>query len=181
LHPGRSYINTAVQRGKIYAIGGVSYYDPTPSLNPTNAVEVFDPANPTAGWVPLAGLPLATAEGRGFGFQTDTLGVQQPPGKIYVAGGGNWPEASAEVLEYDVASDTWNQAFPDLLTARRDHAGVYVPLCTPNPRDGLPGMWVFGGHLQSDEPPFGNPEFFALPCVVPVKLHIYLPFFARNH
>jgi hypothetical protein len=118
-------------------------------LVPTTVSQVFDPANPAAGWQTIAPMPVASGEGRGFGFDADTLnGVMQPwSGKLYVVGGGDWTNRSAEVMEYDIATDTWDQAFPDLITARRDHAGTFVPLCTTDPNDGLPGMWVFGGNI----------------------------------
>ncbi len=162
----RAYIDSAVQGGQIYAMGGhISFTGG--DLVPTNEVEVFDTANPGAGWVALASMPVATAEGRGFGFDADTLGLNQPLGKIYVAGGGDWPDQSAEVMEYDVATDTWDQSFPDLIQARRDHAGVYVSTCTPDPADGLPGMWVFGGRIVDDNPPYGDPEYYPLPCGEP--------------
>jgi uncharacterized repeat protein (TIGR01451 family) len=111
-------------------------------------------------------MPVASAEGRGFGFQDDTLGVAQWTGKIYVVGGGDWPDQSPEVMEYDVDSDTWNLDFPNLNQGRRNHAGVFVPLCTEDIGDGFPGMWVFGGRITSDEPPYGDPEFYPLPCGV---------------
>jgi chitodextrinase len=121
--------------------------------------------------VALASLPVATAEGRGFGFGADTLGLDQPHGKLYVAGGGNWPNSSALVMEYDVAADTWDPYFPNLNAARRDHAGAYAPLCTPDEGDGLPGMWVFGGRVstEDDEPPYGATEYFSFPCEAPAS------------
>ncbi|MBN1953849.1 MAG: PKD domain-containing protein, partial [Anaerolineae bacterium] len=164
LSPARSYLQVAVQDGLIYAMGGADAYTGG-DITVVNIVEVFDPANPGAGWQSMANMPVALAEGRGFGFDSDTMGIQAPwSGKIYVVGGGDWPEESAEAMEYDVASDTWDQSFPNLNTMRRDHAGVFVPLCTPDPSDGLPGMWVFGGRSGSDEPPYADPEFFPFPC-----------------
>jgi hypothetical protein len=159
----RSYIQAAAQGDMVYALGGHTSYAGS-DLVPTTLVEVLDTHNLGAGWATLADMPVASAEGRGFGFQSDTLGLDQPAGKIYVVGGGDWPDFSGEAMEYDVATDTWNQDFPDLIAGRRDHAGVYVPLCTPDPTDGLPGMWVFGGHTAGDDPPFGNPEFYPFPC-----------------
>ncbi len=164
LTPARSYIQVAVQGGLIYAMGGHISYAGS-DLVPTDVAQVYDPSNPGAGWTAIASMPVASAEGRGFGFDMDSLGVTAPwTGKIYVAGGGDWPDQSAEALEYDIATNTWDQAFPDLITARRDHAGAFVPLCTLDPTDGLPGMWVFGGRITGDNPPYGNPEYFPLPC-----------------
>ncbi len=62
---------------------------------------------------------------------------------------------------------SWDETFPDLIWARRDHAGTYIPLCTPDPDDGLPGMWVFGGRMGTDNPPFGEPEYWPLECSEP--------------
>jgi len=163
LSPARAYIQTAAQGDVIYAMGGHTTYTGS-DLVPTSIVEALDTNNLAAGWQSRASMPVASAEGRGFGFQSDTLGLDQPAGKIYIAGGGDWPDASAEAMEYDVANDTWDQTFPDLIQLRRNHAGVYVPICTADPTDGLPGMWVFGGRTTTDDPPFGNPEYFPFPC-----------------
>jgi hypothetical protein len=71
------------------------------------------------------------------------------------------------VVLYDVASNTYDVTFNDTLEARRNHAGVFVPLNTPDPFDGLPGMWVFGGFLTADGPPFAGTEFFAMSTLLP--------------
>jgi hypothetical protein len=162
----------AVQGGRIYAMGGIHEYalSTPPDLVPSDSVQVFDPQAPAAGWVTLSSLPVATAEGRGFAVQTDTVSLDQPAGKLYVAGGGDWPGLSAKVLEYDAVSDAWSPIFPSLNVARRDHAGAYASACTPDPTDGLPGMWVFGGRVSTlnDAPPYGIPEYYPLPCKAPL-------------
>jgi hypothetical protein len=155
----RAYINTAVSDGMIYAMGGDTDYPG--DLVPTDLVEVFDTANPGACWQTLASMPAASSQGRGFGFDSDTLNDY---GKIYVVGGGDWPEASADVFEYDIATDTWNADFPELGQLRRNHAGAYVSACTEDPNDPFPSMWVFGGWIEADAPPFGDPEYYPLPC-----------------
>jgi hypothetical protein len=165
LNPGRSYILSAAQDGKIYAIGGVWGYVGG-DLVPTDAVEVLDTANVAAGWTAVAPLPWALAEGRGFGFDDDTQGADAPwDGLLFTAGGGDWPDISREAMQYDVASDTWDQSFPDLNDRRVNNAGAFVPLCTPDPDDGLPGLWVFGGRSENGcDPPYGATEFYDLPC-----------------
>lgn len=164
LTPARSYIQVAVQNHIIYAMGGNDQYVGS-DLVPTTVVEALDTANIGAGWTALANMPVASAEGRGFGFDTDTLGINQPwAGKVYVVGGGDWSSRSAEVMEYNIDSNLWDQGFPDLNQARRDHAGLFVPLCTADPNDGLPGMWVFGGNTTGDAGPYGDPEYYPLEC-----------------
>lgn len=169
LSVGRGYIQTAVQNNIIYAMGGIAGYSGG-DLVPSDVVEALDLSNLNAGWITLASLPVPTGEGRGFGFGADTLtgNLQVGEGKLYVVGGGDWPSESAEVLEYDIISGSWSQDFPELLSARRDHAGVYIPLCTEDSQDGMPGMWVFGGRQGSDTPPYLDPEYFPMPCSEPV-------------
>lgn len=145
LSVGRSYIQSAAQDGKVYCMGGIYQYDGS-DLVPTDAVEVLDTGNLGAGWTVLASLPSPTAEGRGFGFDSDTLGIDEPgPGYLYVVAGGDWPDGTANVVEYDIANDVWNEEFPDLNEWRVNTAGTFIPLCTSDPNDGLPGMWVFAG------------------------------------
>ena len=132
----------------MYCLGGIFYYDGA-DLVPTGEVEVLDTADLGAGWTVLAPMPLPTAEGRGFGFDADTLGLDTPgQGFLYVVSGGDWPDGTAEVMEYDIANDSWNQAFPDLNEWRSNAAGSFIPLCTSDPDDGLPGMWMFGGRWE---------------------------------
>ena len=165
LTPPRAYIQTAAQDGKVYAMGGIDVYTGS-ELDPTAVVEVLDTANLGAGWQAVASMPVAGAEGRGFGFDADTLGSKQPAGRIYVAGTADWSAGSAEAMEYQVGLDFWEQAFPDLNEDRRDHAGAYVPIETGTEGDGLPGMWVFGGRWDNgDAPPFAPTEFYEFPVL----------------
>lgn len=163
LLPARSYIQVAVQNGKIYAMGGIDQYV-SGDLVPTTDVKVLDTANLAAGWTSVASMPVASGEGRGFGFDSDTKAPAPWDGHIYLAGGGDWNGRSAESMEYQPGPDSWDQTFADLNQARRDHAGVFVPLCTADPDDGLPGLWVFGGNISSDAGPFGDPEYYPLDC-----------------
>ncbi len=168
----RGYILAAVQGTKIYAIGG-DYQYTGGDLVPTDIVEVLDVTNLAAGWSTVASMPIPLSQGRAFGLDVDTLGVNVPVGKIYTAGGGDWPNETTEAMEYDVASDTWNQAFPDLNIARRNHAGVYIPLCTPDdPTDLMPSLLVVGGRSGSDVPPYPQPEYFPFSCSIcePVEI-----------
>ena len=161
----RSYILTAVQNGKIYAMGGIYQYPGQSDLVPTDAVEVLDTANLASGWTALGPLPLPIAEGRGFGFDDDTLSAKAPwDGYLFTAGGGDWPDISREAMQYNIGTGTWDQSFPDLNDRRVNNAGTFIPLCTPDPNDGLPGLWVFGGRSENGcDPPYGATEFYPLP------------------
>ncbi len=110
-------------------------------------MEVLDTNDIAAGWSYLSPMPMPVGEGRAFGFDDDTLGGPLAPwsGFLYVAAGGDWPDYGLQVMEYDIAADTWTMDFADLNEERGGLAGVFVPLCTADPYDGLPGMWVFGG------------------------------------
>lgn len=160
----RSYLQSAVQNGKVYAIGGVSSYVGG-ELDPTDVVEVLDPANLAAGWTTLTAMPTAGGEGRAYGFDVDTLAIPPWQGKLYVVAPNDWPYVSSEVLEYDIAANTWRSDLPELPTPRADMAGSFIPLCTPDPDDGLPGLWTFGGRIdESCVPPLGPVEYYPLSC-----------------
>jgi hypothetical protein len=173
INPARSYIQVAVIGTNIYAMGGHFQY--VGDLVPTTVVEVLDTTNIAGGWTTVAPMPVASAEGQGFGFD-NTMNLDPSwVNKAYVVGGGDWPSNTAEVMEYDVGTNTWDQFFPDLNQARRNHAGAFVPTSTADPNDGLPGMWVFGGNIGYDAPPFGDAEFYPMAkaqAVIPVFIDI---------
>ncbi|MBN1355809.1 S8 family serine peptidase [bacterium] len=157
----RAYIMTAVVGGKIYAMGGDIEYTGS-DIVPTDLVEVLNTTNPTS-WTVLASMPIAQSEGQGFSAIANGLPDYWRT-HVVVAGGGDWPDQTAECMSYDIAADSWDQGFANLITARRNHAGAFVPLCTSDPEDGLPGLWVFGGRTTGDDPPYGDPEFYPIEC-----------------
>ena len=165
LHTARSYIMSAVQGGKIYSIGGVGFYNGD-DLAPVDTFEVLDTANLAAGWTQLAALPAPGGEGRGFGFDQDTLNIEASvQGKLYVVAANDWPDVSGAFWEYDIATNTWEVLLEGLPTPRADMAGSYVPLCTSDPNDGMPGLWTFGGRInESCDPPMGPTEYYSLAC-----------------
>jgi hypothetical protein len=111
-------------------------------------------------------MPAPGGEGRAYGFDSDTLDVNSPwAGKIYVVAPNDWAAVSSEVLVYDIPTNSWRDDMPELPTARADLAGTFVPLCTSDPNDGLPGLWTFGGRVnESCDPPLGPTEYYPLLC-----------------
>lgn len=151
----RSYIMAAAVDGKVYAFGGDTFDGV--DLIATTRAEVLDPAAGTWNQAAVADLPVASGEGRAFGFDTK-VGSQ---GHVVLAGGGQWPDETAEALVYHVASDSYDTGFPDLIYMRRNHAGVFIPKCSSDASAGLPGMWVLGGSAgENDFGPYQPAEFF---------------------
>ncbi len=157
LSMARSYVFAAAVDGKIYAFGGDTF-DGVNLISQTIA-EVFDPATQTWDDAAVADLPLASGEGRAYGF--DSNSIYELAGQIVLAGGGQWPAGTNEVLSYDVASNTYDEAFPNLNVSRRDQAGFFIAGAA-----GEPGrMWAFGGRSDDvgyggDNPPYAPPEYF---------------------
>jgi hypothetical protein len=172
LSQARGYLSTAVVDGKIYAFGG-GVYDGFDLIAQTQAEVMAEPAG-AGTWddAGVADLPAASAEGRAYGFNSDsTYGLA---GQIVLTGGGRYPGETAEVLAYDVASNTYDITFPDLINARRGHAGVLIPICSEQPDDRLPALWVFGGRRGSDYPPYMPTEYHPLSC--PPLIRTYVPY-----
>ncbi len=172
----RSYLYSAVVDGKIYAFGG-TVFDSANLVAQTRAEVMEDPEG-TGTWndAAVANLPAAYDEGVAFGFDSD-FASNFVAGKVVLVGGGQWPGETADVFTYDPATDTYDGSFPDLQNARRNHAGVFVPLDTESMSDGLPGLWVMGGRQGTDAPPYQGAEFFPLdfgPKVIEVFLPIIL-------
>ena len=162
LSQARSYLQVAVVDGAIYAFGG-TVFDGTNLTAQTRAEVMADPGG-AGTWddAAVTDLPTAGAEGRAWGYEpTSIYGLAN---QIVIAGGGQWPSETADALLYDIETDTYDYNFPDLVNARRDHGGAFVPTCTPDLEDGLPGMWVFGGRQGVDTPPYMVPEFYPLAC-----------------
>jgi PKD repeat protein len=156
LNQARSYIGAAVVDGVIYALGGDDYV--APSLIPLTITEKLDTASPIA-WddAGVADLPIGCGEMRAFGFDTDS--PYRLAGSVVVAGCGQWPSERADSLRYDVASNTWDESFPDLNQARRNHAGAFIPA---GENVGRPGLWVWGGRQGSDSNLLSTPEYYDL-------------------
>lgn len=157
----RSYIYAAEVAGKIYAFGG-TISDPGGLLAQTRAEVMADPEG-AGTWNDAAvpDLPSPMGEGRAFGFDSAD-GIDRLTDKIVFVGGGDWPNETGDGWTYDTLTHTYDVSFPDLQEFRRDHAGVYVPLDSSNQADGLPGLWVIGGHSGSDAPPYAGVEYFPL-------------------
>jgi hypothetical protein len=175
LSQARAYILAAVVDGHIYAFGG-DVYNGTGLTAQVTAEVMLEPEG-AGTWddAAVADLPLAAGEGRAFGFDSDS--GYDLAGKIAIATMAQWVGSSYEVITYDILSDTYNLNYPNLNVSRRNHAAVFIPINTPEPLDGLPGMWVLGGFCTGgtcggDLQPYGIPEFF------PVNLvkHYYMPF-----
>jgi len=163
----RSYLMAAAVDGAIYAFGG-TVYDGA-NLNAQSRAEVLADPGGAGTWddTAVADMPQAGAEGRAFGFQADgALGLVSTV--ILAPAYAQWPNESNAGLAYDTAADSYDESFADLNTTRRDNAGVLVPLCSADPADGRPGMWVIGGRTGgSDVPPYAGPEYYPLVCAQP--------------
>jgi N-acetylneuraminic acid mutarotase len=106
---GRWELSTSVVDGKIYAIGGASFYQPL------STVEEYHPATDT--WAKKSDMPTARQ-----GLTTSVV-----DGKIYAIGGGDLSSGFSSVKtfstveEYDPAIDTWTTK-SQMPTARGWHS-----------------------------------------------------------
>lgn len=157
---GRGYIVTAVADGNIYAFGG-DIYDGV-SLIAQTQTERFDPLTGSWNDAAVPDLPDALGEGRAFGF--DHNSGYTVSGEIVIAGGGQWPNETAEALAYHLNSQTYDYGFLDLHVPRRNQAAFFQTGETPR-------MWVIGGRYMYDTPPYGPAEYYQLET----KWFIYLP------
>jgi hypothetical protein len=145
----RSYLDVAPVNGLIYAFGGTIYDGST--LNAQTRAEVFNPGTGLWSDTAVTDLPTATAEGRAYGF--DSSSDNALAGKIVIAAGGQFPTESTEAFTYDIDTNTYDYAFPDLNVSRRDNAGFFIP--------GNSGaIWVFGGRSGAESPPYAAPEYY---------------------
>lgn len=110
---------TAVAMGKtIYAIGG--NVNDAGTLTAMQTVEAWKVGAKAWNDKKYADLPEACDESQGFGFSTGPLA-----GTITVAACGQWPNAIADVLQYNVAGNKWTTV-GQLNEARRNAAGESI-------------------------------------------------------
>lgn len=132
LKSARGYIAPAVAGGKVYAIGGA--LNEAGTLVAQTTVEAWKPGSKKWNDTKFADLPIGCDETQAFGFDSGPLG-----GTITVAGCGQWPAAVPDVLQYDVADDSWSTV-GTLNEVRRNHAGTNIGT------DAKPKLFVAGGY-----------------------------------
>ncbi|UCG42129.1 MAG: T9SS type A sorting domain-containing protein [candidate division WOR-3 bacterium] len=155
----RAYPILAIVDSFLFACGGDTVVGVS-DLDACAECQRFKLTDPAAGWSLVSPMPGVCGETRGFGFDSDS--PFELAGKIVVAGRGVWPDESTHCYIYDVAEDSWS-SFPSLDTARRNHAGVFIPPEAGG--TGVPGMWVFGGRHDSDAHCLQGSEYYMLQLV----------------
>lgn len=132
LKVARGYISPAVVGNTIYAVGGD--VNEAATLVAQTTVESWKVG--ANGWDDkgVKDLPQPCDESQAFGFQDGPLG-----GTVTLAGCGQWPNALADVLQYDVKKDKWSNVGA-LKEARRNHAGASIGT------DAKPKLMVVGGY-----------------------------------
>jgi hypothetical protein len=165
LSVARCYIAGAViEDTLLYAIGGDTANMISAYLYATAKVERLNLRNLGAGWTSVASLPAICGESRAFAFNTTTgLGISR---QIVVGSIGQWPAESANCYIYHVTGDSWS-TFPKLDSARRNHAGAFIPGTAG--ANGVPGIWVWGGRKGSDANCLATPEYYQLGIDVGTK------------
>jgi hypothetical protein len=155
----RAYPIMAIVDSFLFACGGDTCLGVN-SLEARAECQRFKLTDPGAGWSLVSPMPAICGESRGFGFDSDS--PYELAGKIVVAGRGVWQNESAHCYIYDVAEDSWS-SFPSLDTARRNHAGVFIP--SEAGGTGVPGMWVFGGRNGQDTNCLQASQYYLLQLV----------------
>jgi len=118
LNMARGYITTAVVGKKIYAIGGDTNVAGAPT--PQSIVESWSPGDGSWNDAGVADLPQVCDESQAFGFKRYQL-----KNTITLAGCGQWPNATGDVLQYDVVGNSWS-LIGTLNEARRNQAGAVI-------------------------------------------------------
>jgi hypothetical protein len=132
LKVARGYITPAVVGSRIYAIGGD--VNEAGSLTPQATVESWKVGSGKWNNNDYADLPEACDESQAFAYDKGPLA-----GTITLAGCGQWPNALPDVLQYDIAGNSWaiNGA---LAEARRNQAGADIGSSKK------PKLMVLGGY-----------------------------------
>lgn len=106
---------TADAQGRIYVIGGGPGEDATVGAPNVAYAERYDAASDT--WQPIAPLPAPVG---------DAAAATDAQGRVLVFGGVDESGATrlANVWSYDIATDTWSSAVPDLPIALAGHRAI---------------------------------------------------------
>ena len=152
LKVARGYITPAIVGGnKIYAIGGD--VNDLGTLLPQATVEAWKVGADKWNDTKYADLPEGCDESQAFAFDKGPLA-----GTITLAGCGQWPNAVPDVLQYDIAGNSWS-IIGALNEGRRNQAGANIGSAKK------PKLFVLGGYdasgatvLQSSE--IGTPNAF---------------------
>ena len=132
LNLARGYVTPAVVGKTIYAIGGDTNVGGIPT--PQSIVESWTVGTSSWNDAGVADLPEVCDETQAFGFTKGPL-----KNTVTVAGCGQWPNAVADVLQYDVLANSWS-VIGALNEARRNQAGaVYGGAKKPK-------LFVLGGY-----------------------------------
>jgi hypothetical protein len=132
LTQARGYITPAVLGNTVYAIGGD--LNIAGSLFAQTTVEAS--VGGTGAYTPKTPLPEPCDETQAFPWTTGSLA-----NTIIVAGCGNWPNATPDVLQYDTVANTW-MIVGALNDNRRNHAGSWLGAT------GASAMYILGGYGQ---------------------------------
>jgi hypothetical protein len=132
LNMARGYITSAVIGSKIYAVGGDTNVAGSPT--PQSIVESWSPGDASWDDAGVADLPEVCDETQAFGFKKGPL-----KNTVTVAGCGQWPNAVADVLQYDSVGNTWS-TIGALNGARRNQAGAVIGSARK------PKLFVLGGY-----------------------------------
>jgi Kelch motif protein len=131
LTAARGYVTAAVVGSTIYAIGGD--VNSAGTLTAQTTVDSWKVGSPS--WnAATADLPQPCDESQAFGFAKGQLAKT-----VTLAGCGQFPLALPDVLQYDVATDTWSTNGA-LNEARRNQAGANIGTAKK------PKLFVVGGY-----------------------------------
>lgn len=132
LNKARGYISPAVVGSTIYASGGD--VNEAATLTAQQTVEAWKTGSKAWDDKGIADLKLPCDETQAFGFDSGPLADT-----VTLAGCGQWPNAVADVQQYDVKKDKW-ATVGQLLEARRNHAAANIGTPTK------PQIMVLGGY-----------------------------------
>jgi hypothetical protein len=144
LKMARGYVTPAVFGKKIFAIGGD--VNDAGTLIPQSIVEAWTFGGTSWNNNKYADLPETCDESQAFAFKGGLLAST-----ITLAGCGQWPNALPDVLQYDIAGNSWSTVGA-LKDARRNQAGAVLSASKNK-------MYVLGGYNSDGSVTLSTSEF----------------------